>query len=54
MQNRLRTAVLALFVAGLALCLATTALAQKKTRVTIGATETMETHNRYGDSVALL
>ena len=38
----------------LALCLATTALAQKKTRVTIGATETMETHNPYGDSVALL
>ena len=54
MRNRLRTTVLALFVAGLALCLATTALAQKKTRVTIGATETMETHNPYGDSVALL
>ena len=55
MRNRLRTAVLALFVAALALCLtATVSLAQKKTRVTIGATETMETHNPYGDSVALL
>jgi peptide/nickel transport system substrate-binding protein len=42
-------------VAGLALSMAaTTALAQKKTRVTIGVTETMETHNPYGDSVALL
>ncbi len=54
MRNRLRTTVLALFVAGLALCLATTALAQKKTRISIGTTETMETHNPYGDSVALL
>ena len=55
MRNRLQTVLLALFVAGLALCLtATTALAQKKTRVTIGVTETMETHNPYGDSVALL
>ena len=53
MRNRLRTATLALFVAALALCLtATVSLAQ--TRVTIGATETMETHNPYGDSVALL
>jgi peptide/nickel transport system substrate-binding protein len=55
MKNRLQTVLLALFVAGLALSLtATTALAQKKTRVTIGVTETMETHNPYGDSVALL
>ena len=55
MRNRLHTILLALFVAGLALSLtATTALAQKKTRVTIGVTETMETHNPYGDSVALL
>jgi peptide/nickel transport system substrate-binding protein len=55
MRNRLQTTILALFVAGLALSLAaTTALAQKKTRVTIGVTETMETHNPYGDSVALL
>ncbi len=53
MRNHLRTTVLALFIAFLALCLtATTSLAQK--RVTIGATETMETHNPYGDSVALL
>ena len=55
MRNHLRRTVLALFVAALALCLtATVSLAQKKTRVTIGATETMETHNPYGDSVALL
>ena len=55
MRNSLRTAILALFVAVLALCFtATTSLAQKKTRVTIGVTETMETHNPYGDSVALL
>jgi peptide/nickel transport system substrate-binding protein len=55
MKNRLQTILLALFVAGLALSLtATTALAQKNTRVTIGVTETMETHNPYGDSVALL
>ena len=53
MRNHMRTTLVALAVAGLALCLATsTALAQ--TRVTIGATETMETHNPYGDSVALL
>ena len=55
MRNHLRTTFLALMVAGLALSMAaTTALAQKKTRVTIGVTETMETHNPYGDSVALL
>ena len=55
MRNHLRTTFLALMVAGLALGMAaTTALAQKKTRVTIGVTETMETHNPYGDSVALL
>lgn len=55
MRNHLRTTFLALAVAILALSLAAnTAWAQKKTRVTIGATETMETHNPYGDSVALL
>ncbi len=55
MRNPLRTPILALFVAVLALCLAATAsFAQNKTRVSIGVTETMETHNPYGDSVALL
>ena len=55
MRNRLSKFMLALFVAGLALSLtATVSLAQEKTRVTIGVTETMETHNPYGDSVALL
>ena len=55
MRNRLSKTLLALFVAGLALSLtATASLAQDKTRVTIGVTETMETHNPYGDSVALL
>ena len=51
----MRTTFLALVVAGLALSLAAnTALAQKKTRVSVGVTETMETFNPYGDSVALL
>lgn len=55
MRNHLRNPFLALAAAGLLLGLAaTTALAQKKTRVSIGVTETMETHNPYGDSVALL
>ncbi len=55
MRNHMRTTLVALAVAGLALCLAAnTALAQNKTRVSIGVTETMETHNPYGDSVALL
>lgn len=55
MGKQWRTALLALGITGLVLGLVTnTALAQKKTRVTIGVTETMETHNPYGDSVALL
>ena len=55
MRNHLRTTFLALVVAGLALGLAANAaLAQKKTRVSVGVTETMETFNPYGDSVALL
>ncbi len=55
MRYHLRTTILALLVAGLVVSLtATASLAQKKTRVSIGVTETMETHNPYGDSVALL
>ncbi len=55
MTNRIRTTILTLVAAGLALGLtATVSLAQEKTRVSIGVTETMETANPYGDSVALL
>ena len=57
MRNRLQTVLLALFRRG-QLALSTASLqrvqrdrlAQKKTRVTIGVTEAMETHNPYGDS----
>ena len=55
MTNRMRRMLLAPVVAGLALGLtASVSLAQEKTRVSIGVTETMETANPYGDSVALL
>ena len=55
MRTRFRATFVTLVVAGLALILAAdTALAQKKTRISVGVTETMETFNPYGDSVALL
>ena len=53
MLSNMLTQSMAMFAAtALFLCSGTSAMAQ--TRISVGVTETIETHNPYGDSVSLL
>ena len=53
-MNQRHQQTLIVSLAALALLVGTTARTNAQTRVSIGVTETIETHNPYGDSVSLL
>ena len=53
-MNRRHQQILVVSLAALALLAGPTANTHAQTRVSVGVTETIETHNPYGDSVSLL